>query len=187
MQTDVSATYEPLLTFSPVAWRKLVLYTTLCLDEIGGFGIVEQVGSDYRLDDLLLVRQEVSALATHFRGQSVSSLIEEMVAQDRDPAALRLWWHSHAREAPFWSGEDERTISNFRNDGMLSLVSNHEMRLLARMDHYVPRATAWVRIGRPSDVPEATPDEVGEALADIETAVGAASRSSTQKREHVWR
>jgi len=170
LPNDTLADYEPRLKFSPSAWTKLVLYTTLCPHEIGGFGMLVQDGADYILDDLLLVEQDVNALATHFHGQSVSLLLADLVEQDRDPAALQLWWHSHAREAPFWSGEDEKTISMFRNEGMLSLVSNHEMRLLARFDRYFPRSTTWVHIDRPLEAQEPTSSQVIEARAEISNA-----------------
>lgn len=163
--------YEPRLSFSPDAWRKLELYATLCPFEIGGLGTLRPVGDDFEVADVFLVSQDVNDIATRLDGDSVSKLIEELLDRDQDPAALRLWWHSHAREAAFWSGEDEQTIAGFRNDLMISLVTNHALRLLARLDRYAPRTTTWVHVDRPTPGVEATDVEIDTMRAAIAEAV----------------
>jgi hypothetical protein len=162
---------EPRLSFSPIAWQKLALYTTLCEVEISGLGLIDVVADGYRLRDLLLVDQEADTLAARLSGDAVSDLIVRLVTAGEDPEGLRLWWHSHAREAVFWSGDDEETISGFQNEGMISLVSNHSMRLLARLDHYGPRATAFVWVEPPVDPPAPGASEIAAAKADIDRHV----------------
>lgn len=172
--TGPSAPPEPHLTFSPQAWRKLVLYTTLCPVEISGLGLVEDMPNGYRLTDLLLVRQDVDPIATRLDGDAVGELLVELLDRGVDPSALRLWWHSHAREMVFWSGEDEQTIAHFQNDRMLSLVSNHQLRLLGRVDEYAPRRTSFLWVDRPADTDEPDAAEVEDARAAVEAATGRA-------------
>ncbi len=164
-------TPEPTLSFTGRAWRKLDLFTTLCPFEIGGLGTVNARGLDFEVDDIFLVPQDVNDIATRLDGDGVSALIERLLGEGRDPGRLRLWWHSHAREATFWSGEDEETISGFRNDTMISLVTNHQLRLLARIDSYAPRTTTWVHVERPAGGPEPTADETDAARGTIADAV----------------
>lgn len=167
----LSQAVEPHLSFTPDAWRQLVLYTTLCPFEIGGLGRLETIGEDFRLTDIHLVDQDVNDIVTRLDGASVSRLIGDMVDGGEDPATLRVWWHSHAREENFWSGEDEQTIAAFQNELMVSLVTNHELRMLARLDRYAPRTTTWVWVDRPPEEIDPTPAEVAATRATIAQAV----------------
>jgi hypothetical protein len=160
--------YEPHLRFSDKAWRKLTLYTQRCSFEIGGLGYVRQEGSDFVVDDVFIVRQDVNDIATRLDTGAVHELLVETIESGRDASGLKLWWHSHAEEATFWSGEDEATIDRFRNEGMLSLVTNHRLRFLARLDRYEPRATTWIWLDRPELDSNPTPQE--ELAVDEEIA-----------------
>jgi hypothetical protein len=173
---------EPRLTFTDRAWRKLVLYTTLCPFEIGGLGTVRPLGHDAEVLDVHLLRQDVNDISTRLDGQAVSDLMVGMVERGDDPEQLQLWWHSHAREKTFWSGEDEETISGFRNDGMVSLVVNHSLLALARRDVYVPRRTEWVWVDRPVTPVTATRKESDAVRAEIADAV---RYVSDRRRERV--
>ena len=159
------------MTFRDRAWRRLVLYATLCPFEIGGLGVVRAAGKDVEVIDIHLLRQDVNDISTRLDGDAVSELLVAMIERGEDPATLRLWWHSHAREKTFWSGEDEETIAGFRNDGMLSLVVNHELLALGRRDTYAPRRTDWVWIDRPDAAVLATPEETDAVRAEIAEAV----------------
>lgn len=160
--------YEPHLSFSEKAWRKLALYTQRCSFEIGGLGYVRQDGADFVLDDVFIVQQDVNDIATRLDTGAVHELIIETIESGLDASGLKLWWHSHAREATFWSGEDEATIDRFRNEGMLSLVTNHRLRFLARLDRYDPRATTWIWLDRPEL--DSNPTTQEELAADEEIA-----------------
>lgn len=159
--------YEPHLSFAPSAWRKLVLFTLHCPFEIGGLGLVRPIERDFLITDILLVKQEVNDIATRLDSGAVSELILQLLDDGRDPAELKLWWHSHAHEAPFWSGVDEQTIENFRNDYMISLVSNHQLRFLARQDHYEVRRTTWVWVDKPPGEINCAAEEVESVRAEI--------------------
>lgn len=165
--------HEPHLSFSERAWRRLWLLTVRSSSEISGLGYVTQVGDDFALEDLFVVEQDVNDIATRLDDASVHRLIVEVVERDLDPSCLMLWWHSHATEGVFWSGEDEMTIDGFRNDGMISLVTNHAMKALARIDFYEPRQTRWVWIDRSAGAEMsgfATADDEEARAVDLEIA-----------------
>jgi hypothetical protein len=154
---------EPHLSFTESAWRRLRLYTTRCPYEIGGLGTVAQAGEDFVVEEVFVLDQDVNDIATRLEPESVHGLLLSIVADGGDPSALRLWWHSHARESVFWSGEDEETIDRFQNDGMLSVVTNHRGQVLARIDVYRPRGTTWLWVDEGEDV---VPTEQEEQTID---------------------
>ncbi len=155
------------LSFAPEVWRKIYLFTTQCPVEISGLGIVEPDGEDFRVTELMMVTQDVTDIQTRLDEEEVSLLVSRLVDEGRDPSNLRLWWHSHAREEVFWSGEDEETIEHFANDWMISLETNHRMRTLCRLDHYAVRSTTWVWVDRPAEPVEATDEEIQAVRSEI--------------------
>jgi hypothetical protein len=158
------------LSFAPEVWRKLFLFTTLCPVEISGLGMVEPdgpTGEDFKVTELFMVTQDVTDIQTRMDQEEVSLLVSRLVDEGRDPANLRLWWHSHAREEVFWSGEDEETIEHFANDWMISLETNHRMRTLSRLDHYAVRSTTWVWVDRPAEPVQATDEEILAVRSEI--------------------
>lgn len=179
-RVDGPPPYEPHLFFAKEAWRKLLLYTLNCSFEIGGLGLVEEQGRDFLVTDVLVVEQDVNDIATRLDSEAVSMLIAELLDRGQDPAALKLWWHSHAHEAPFWSGVDEETIEHFQNDFMVSLVSNHQLRFLARRDQYNPRTTTWLWLDKPSESLQATDEEVEAVRAEIAAKTRHVPRNTTR-------
>lgn len=158
------------LSFAPEVWRKIYLFTTQCPVEISGLGMVEPAGptgEDFRISELFLVTQDVTDIQTRLDQEEVSLLVSRLVDEGRDPTNLRFWWHSHAREEVFWSGEDEDTIEKFANDWMISMETNHRMRTLCRLDHYAIRSTTWVWVDRPAEPVEATDEEILEVRREI--------------------
>lgn len=173
---------EPHISFTETAWRKLTLYTSRCQYEIGGLGTVVHVGEDFVVDDVFVLDQDVNDIATRLEPQSIHELLVSIVAAEGDPSALRLWWHSHARESVFWSGEDEETIERFQNDGMLSVVTNHRGQILARMDVYRPRGTTWLWVDSGED--EVVPTAEEEQLIDEE--IRAKTRHRPRKSSRIF-
>jgi len=51
---------------------------------------------------------------------------------------LKLWWHSHAKDRVFWSNVDDATPAKFKNNFMLSLVTNKHSEYLCRIDVFSP-------------------------------------------------
>jgi hypothetical protein len=171
------------LAFAPEVWRKLYLFTTQCPVEISGLGMVEPDGDDFRLVDLFLVKQDVTDIQTRLDQEEVSLLVSRLVDEGRDPSALKLWWHSHAREEVFWSGEDEETIEHFANDWMISLETNHKMRTLCRLDHYEVRSTTWIWVDRPAELVGATDEEILAVRQEIARLIRRGPYAAPRGRE----
>ena len=127
---------------------------------------------DYRLTRTFLLPQLGNAVATQLDPAGMADLMEQLINEDEDPAGLRVWWHSHGREAPFWSGQDEHTIEGFAPAPMISLVVDHRQRRLARLDRYVPRHTTWLTIEGAEPIDAWTPGEIEDARRQVREAVG---------------
>jgi hypothetical protein len=60
-----------------------------------------------------------------------------------DLVKWRMWWHSHGKMGVFWSGQDIATIEDFDtempdNNWLLSFETNHEAKVLTRIDIFEP-------------------------------------------------
>lgn len=156
----------PVLRIAPEAWNKLWLYIALCPKEVGGLGRLEAAADGALvLGECFLLEQEVTDVDTVLDPEAVSRFLLDYVAAGRDPAELQVWWHSHAREAVFWSTDDERTIEHWQGDSLVALVGNHAGRFMARRDWYRPaRATlGWLDVERPAERPPLN-DPLAEAV-----------------------
>ncbi len=129
------------LRFTTETYARLRLYVELCPSEIGGLGEVLAEGDDLLVTGLALLDQRVSSAETELEPEAVLRLLHQCVAEGRDPAALRLWWHSHAEGEVEWSKTDEATIERFGADSLVSLVTNKAGDLLCRWDTWRPERT----------------------------------------------
>ncbi len=126
------------LRFTAETYARLRLYVELCPSEIGGLGEVRAEGEGLLVTALSLLDQRVSAAETELEPEAVLRLLGQCVAEGRDPASLRLWWHSHAEGEVERSETDEATIERFRADSLVSLVTNKAGDLLCRWDCWRP-------------------------------------------------
>ena len=129
------------LRFTAETYARLRLYVELCPSEIGGLGEVRAEGDGLLVMGLALLDQRVSPAETELQPEAVLRLLGQCVAEGRDPAALRLWWHSHAESEVEWSETDEATIEGFGADSLVSLVTNKAGDVLCRWDCWRPERT----------------------------------------------
>jgi len=134
------------LRFTPEAYARLRLYVELCPSEIGGLGEVRPEGDALLVTDLFLLDQWVSPSETELDPEAVLRLLSRCLEEGRDPAALRLWWHSHAEHEVEWSETDEATIRGFGAESLIALVTNKAGELLCRCDTWVPERRTVDRI-----------------------------------------
>lgn len=132
------STAPAFLRFTPETYARLRLYVELCPSEIGGLGEVRPDGDGLLVTDLSLLEQRVSSCETELHPEAVLRLLHRYLEEGRDPAALRLWWHSHAEHEVEWSETDEATIEGFGADSLISLVTNKAGDLLCRWDAWRP-------------------------------------------------
>lgn len=140
------------------AFLRLKLYVDLCPFEVGGLGTVEPRGENLLVTDLFLIRQRASDSDTELDPQAVAEHLLQTVREGKDPATLRVWWHSHAEADVTWSDTDERTIAGLRIEQLVSIVGNKRHQFRCRLDHFSPRRLTADGLpllpapdGRPSD------------------------------------
>ncbi len=155
------------LWLTAAAYARLRLYVELCPSEIGGLGEVRPEGDGLLVTDLYLLDQRVSPSATELQPEAILRLLRRCLEEGRDPAALRLWWHSHAEHKVEWSETDVATIQGFGADALVSLVTNKAGDLLCRFDSWVPR---WSTVDRIPVLPLDEPLSPARALALREAA-----------------
>jgi hypothetical protein len=141
---------------TPTAWEKLSLYMRLAEGEVGGLAsVVQQSPVEFLMTDCFLIRQRATDVDNELDPAATSIFLLDYVHTGRDPAELRLWWHSHGRESVFWSTDDERTIDHFGGEWLVSLVGNQRGKFLARLDRYEParQTLGWLDFTPPCPPP----------------------------------
>jgi hypothetical protein len=123
---------------TPEAKQKLDLYVDAVEDEISGLGKVRKIGNRVMIEEVYLLKQESSTSSTDLNMAAVSDFLVEMVNKNEGAEHLKLWWHSHGNMSAFWSGTDEKTVEEFDNEWMISLVVNRKSEYKCRLDVYDP-------------------------------------------------
>jgi hypothetical protein len=129
---------SPRILIAPQAFRRLKLYIDLCPFEVGGLGTVEARGDEVLVSDIVLIRQRASNSDTELDPQAVADHLLGIIEEGKDPASLRLWWHSHAEADIGWSQTDEKTIEALRIEQLVSIVGNKRHDFTCRMDRFSP-------------------------------------------------
>jgi hypothetical protein len=172
----VDAPTDVRLVLGRSIWRQLMAWATATDLEVSGMGLLEIDGDDLRLLKVYLLPQVANEVETRLDPAPLAGLVVDLVQRDVDPASLRVWWHSHARETPFWSGLDEHTIAGFEPASMVSLVIDHRGRRLARLDTFAPRRTRLlevVELERADDTGGEVAIDPDAARKEVERAVRA--------------
>jgi hypothetical protein len=121
------------------ASEKMRHYVDNCKGEVSGMGKVEIDGDTFIITDCTIFEQIVSGAHTNIETEALAKFQVEMIKAGEDLGKWTLWWHSHASMKVFWSGTDKATIDNSTEfQYMLSLVTNHDRDILARVDTYSP-------------------------------------------------
>jgi len=146
---------------APLAFHKLKTYIECCPVEIGGLGEVELRGDHFVITDVLLISQRVTPSETALDPDQVCALLSQYLARGRDPASLRVWWHSHGETDAYWSRTDQQTIEAFPGEYLISIVGNKWGQFRCRLDIFAPtrqtvEALDLVPLGEP--VPAGTDD-----------------------------
>jgi hypothetical protein len=107
---------RPRLVFSPLAWLKLMLLTYAGETEVGGFGISSERDPLY-VQDLVTVRQHVTAVSVRFEDEAVADHFDRMADRGVGPARCgRLWVHTHPGDSATPSAVDEETFGRAFGD-----------------------------------------------------------------------
>jgi hypothetical protein len=164
---------QPHLTIDPAVWRQMMAWAIVTNSEVSGMALLEPDGEDdLRLSRVFLLPQLGNAVATQLDPVGMADLMGQLLDEGIDPSALRVWWHSHGREAPFWSGQDEQTIEGFAPSAMVSVVIDHRQRRLARLDRYGPRHTTWLAVDGAEPIEDWSDAELESAREAVRATVG---------------
>ncbi len=125
------------------ALDKLLLYAERCPVEIGGLGTVVEDAEGLLITDLFILAQKVSASDTELDTDALFGLLDRLVAEGKDVAGVRLWWHSHADMDLIWSETDCATIGSLPGDFWLAVLVNRRGEVLCRLDAFAPRRETW--------------------------------------------
>jgi len=131
---------DPRIFITPEAKTRLDLYIGLAIGEISGLGLVTLVNKqDFYITEVSLLKQTCTFSDTVLNPAAIGDYMLSVLERGGDPAKIKLWWHSHADMAVFWSADtDETTIDGFKNGWMLSLVGNKNGQFLGRVDIFDP-------------------------------------------------
>ncbi len=173
---------RPALRATPAAWEKLWLYISLAEGEVGGLASMEATGSDFLLTETFLLDQSATDVTNELDPAAVSRFLMEYLDSGADPGALKVWWHSHARESVFWSDDDERTISNFGGEMLVSVVGNKAGKFLARLDRFEPRreTIGWLDFYPPGPPPSESGPAADKARAELRQRIHVIRRSTNK-------
>lgn len=111
---------EPFIYVSEIALKKMWEYVDLCPSEIGWYGSVTELdnGEDYqyRIDDVFLFEQTVSAVHTTATPEAGFDLLEKLQEKDINLNTIKLWGHSHVKMDTGPSGQDHTQMMDSFSD-----------------------------------------------------------------------
>ena len=156
---------------TPDTWQRMKAYVDNCQEEISGLGKIERTAAgDYRIIDLALFQQDVSAAHSDITSEQLAKFQLEMHRRDESLEDWCFWWHSHAKMEVFFSATDTKTIdSSTEFPYLVSLVTNHAHDFKARVDVF-QYARMYMEV--PVVIEEHTDSDVVEACkAEIQQKV----------------
>lgn len=198
------------ITFSPVAWMKLLMFLHAGDTEVGGFGISSDKRPLY-IEDFVTVKQTVTAVTVAFDDTAVADFFDDCIDRGLTPARFaRIWVHTHPGESPEPSSVDEETFHRVFSscDWAVMLIVSHTHATYARLSFsagpggsiLLPVQVDWTtwpqflldRAGEMSALFEAWMDEYGTNIcpAPLNMGIGSPHDSHFDRRPAVrdaWR
>jgi proteasome lid subunit RPN8/RPN11 len=102
---------RPRLLLRPLAFLKLTYLCHAAGTEVGGFGL-SSGAEPLVIEDILLVRQQATAVTVEFDDEAVADLIDDQADRGVPPQrCARVWVHTHPGSSASPSGVDERTFA----------------------------------------------------------------------------
>lgn len=121
------------------AHEKMKAYIALCPMEVSGFGKTVIQPDGILIEEVFLIKQEVTGATTEMDPQAVYQAVMDAAMEGEDTSTWGLWWHSHVNFAAFFSGQDMATIEALKADTpLVSIVSNKKGEYFVQVDMYKP-------------------------------------------------
>lgn len=108
------------------SYERIMAYAQACDQEISGFADLEfnQATKSFVVGEVYLLDQVVGAAETSMTEEAVSAAMLQFIKEGKTQMP-RLWWHSHVSMQAFFSGTDDATMANLKNDSfIIGLVVN---------------------------------------------------------------
>jgi len=104
------------VTFSSLAWLKLLTFLHAGDTEVGGFGVSAKDQPLY-IEDFVTVKQHTTAVTVAFDDMAVADYFDDCIDRGLTPARFaRIWIHTHPGASPEPSSVDEETFSRVFGD-----------------------------------------------------------------------
>lgn len=163
---------KPKLLIPIESWRKIMAYTDLAEGEITGFADVDYDSEqeNFIMKEVYLIDQIAEAAEVEMNEEQIAAFMLKRIEAGATQMP-RIWWHSHVNMEVFFSGTDDATISEFKNDSYtISLVVNKNRDMKAQLNLWKPftyMSPIEVRIMfEYTDIPQEIIDEVKEKVKD---------------------
>jgi len=137
MSKTMTTKFEALY-IDPLCLKKIQYWADAAVGEVSGLGIVSQEEDRMVVRDVYILEQECSAADTELDPEAISKLMADLIRNDKDPAKLKFWWHSHVNMGVFWSGTDDSCAETLSREYAFSTVVNKKGESKTRLDLYNP-------------------------------------------------
>lgn len=110
----------PRVFLSRLAYNKMWHYVDIADKEVGWLGAVREEGRDFLIEDVFLLKQQVSASETELSTQGLAEFGQELLSQENGAELcdrIRFWGHSHVNGTTSPSVQDERQMDALRDSG----------------------------------------------------------------------
>ena len=147
--------------------------------EVGALLECYNDGDKFVVENMFIVKQEVSSSSVDFDEDAVNMLLLECMDTKQVVAG---WLHSHNTMASFWSTTDDTTINKLNayiGKWVLSIVGNKKMELVGRID-YISQTPFGENSVRVDDVPIHTLPEISQD--DMDMIDNTVSENVTKKK-----
>lgn len=169
------------ITIPSDVYYELCEYVKYYDTEVSGCGLVERINHvvgdkdssvssvEYKIIEIFLPKeQDNSGSATDIKPETIHALMVELIELGKDVQKLKLHWHSHANMGVFHSGTDEDNYNTLANgDFLVSLVGNHDLDFLGRIDIYGGARITVTNVPVYIDMPELGEVARAKALENI--------------------
>jgi hypothetical protein len=125
------------LWIPPKFHQELMFYIHKCDTEVGGYGRIEFVKKDNHIfvDEIYLMPQVVEPAECTLSAEGLALLYEDLIEKGEEDkiGSINLWWHSHVDMGVSPSGQDEKHISEWPGNHLVSLIINRSGKMYANL------------------------------------------------------
>jgi proteasome lid subunit RPN8/RPN11 len=120
-------------------YNEVMTLTKLLDDEITGLLEVEREGENFTIKGLQMFRQKVSKTQCEQEDDmAIQEMCKRMIAEGKNPAELKCWWHSHNNMGVSPSGTDYDTIKKYGVDYAIMIITNHSKEISCQVHIFKP-------------------------------------------------